>query len=86
MGNTVVVDCRTGHQRGCNAMCCREPRHLEEVGLGVIDGHCAKLGDDNKCMIHDERPQICREFHCNGWKELHKVIGPLPIAWFKELS
>jgi Fe-S-cluster containining protein len=81
----VIVDCASGHKRGCNAMCCRVPEHLVDVGLGVIDGHCSQLGEDNKCMIHNTRPKVCREYHCNGWKELQKIIGREPIAWFKEL-
>lgn len=24
--------------------------------------HCKYIGDDNKCLIHEDRPQLCRDF------------------------
>jgi len=33
-------------------------------GLPYEDGKCVYLGDDNRCTIYEERPQICRRFNC----------------------
>lgn len=83
MTGDIVVDCKTGHQRGCKSLCCKAHG---DIGFGLrADGACAKLGEDDMCTIHDTRPQVCRGYHCNNWKELQKLIGPRPIRWFKEL-
>ncbi len=28
----------------------------------LVDNKCKNLGDDNRCMIYEKRPQICREY------------------------
>ena len=34
----------------------------------LVDAKCTHLGDGGKCMIYDERPQICRD-HSNDYCE-----------------
>lgn len=28
----------------------------------LVDNKCKNLGDDNRCLIYEQRPQICREY------------------------
>lgn len=47
----------------------------EITGANILkrrkDGSCIYL-EDNKCSIHETRPQICRGFFCNSKKEEYK--------------
>lgn len=36
---------------------------LEKV-LPYRDGRCQFLGDDDRCLIYQDRPSACREFQC----------------------
>lgn len=38
------------------------------------DGSCLFLDDNNKCSIYENRPRVCRKFHCQrGWS-----MSPVP--------
>jgi Fe-S-cluster containining protein len=38
-------------------------RFIEKV-LPYRDGRCQFLGDDNRCLIYEDRPINCRRFQC----------------------
>jgi Fe-S-cluster containining protein len=38
-------------------------RVVEKV-LPYVSGRCQFLGDDNRCLIYDDRPVNCRRFQC----------------------
>lgn len=44
-----------------------------EMVLPYRDGRCVFLGDDDRCMIYDDRPQSCREFECTPKFNQHGI-------------
>lgn len=47
------------------------------------DGACFHLDEDNKCSIYQNRPQVCRDFTCQGGWRLASVF---PVAEDSTLS
>jgi Fe-S-cluster containining protein len=37
---------------------------LERVLPYGVDGRCRFLGEDDRCLIYDDRPDACRAFQC----------------------
>ncbi|MEI7690702.1 MAG: YkgJ family cysteine cluster protein [bacterium] len=52
---------------------CLEPIHdfslASDYGANILkqkeDGSCIYL-ESNKCSIHENRPEVCRDFYCSG--------------------
>ena len=71
----------------CNAKCCKQNwlvRLTEEerdseffddsmVYYGFLQLPCEYL-KDNKCSIYSNRPQVCRQYACEGDKRLKEVV------------
>ena len=74
----------------CNSKCCflSFPLTIEEIKNGIVewdetkpfmikqkDGHCVHL-IDNKCSIYNDRPLVCKNYHCENdkriWKDFDK--------------
>jgi len=36
---------------------------------------CTFLGDDNKCIVYEERPKACREYPHTNRKNIHGILG-----------
>lgn len=58
-------------------------QHRTRNGIKILASNgtrCAYLNDDCRCNVHDEKPKVCREWHCspggegtnkgNGWMML----------------
>ena len=39
-------------------------RRVVEKVLPYANGRCQFLGDDDRCLIYDDRPMNCRRFQC----------------------
>jgi hypothetical protein len=83
------VDCEAGRRLGCQTYCCHllvrlDPaeRDVQEDGLpakGFVDkdenGRCIHVDPDtHRCRIWNERPRVCREYHCNDDFLLQVVV------------
>lgn len=86
---TACVDCDAGREMGCQTFCCRllvrlKPHEMvpNEEGLapkGFVDktedGYCVHMDrETNRCGIWQTRPEICREYDCNGDEVLQVVL------------
>lgn len=53
-------------------LCARDEDCFHKVlQVKTRDGVCGYLGADDCCVIYENRPKICREYHCaaSGWKK-----------------
>jgi len=37
---------------------------IHERALPYVDGRCVFLGDDDQCLVYEDRPVACRVFEC----------------------
>jgi len=42
----------------------------------VFDIPCLYLGDDNKCKIYADRPEMCKIFPGHGYQNFWRMINP----------
>jgi hypothetical protein len=96
------IDCEAGRALGCHTFCCRllvrldpEERVPNRYGLppkGFVDknpedGLCIHLDRDNqRCRIWENRPRICREYHCNGDEMLQAALKLGHVSSIVELA
>ena len=74
---------------GCGE-CCKRVGNLSEDDKKRLDfpynakedGSCEKLGEDNKCMVYDNRPSICSVE--KTYEKYHKPKGRKRIDVFIE--
>jgi Fe-S-cluster containining protein len=57
---------------------------VEKV-LPYVNGRCQFLGDDNRCLIYDDRPMSCRRFQCVSYFH-HRGATPLEHGRFLQLN
>lgn len=79
MCSEAEIDCAIGQQLGCETFCCYllvrvdpdEPVPGAGAASGFVekgpDGACIHLDRENHlCGIWEQRPRVCRSYHCNG--------------------
>lgn len=55
--------------------------HPEEKDLHILqhaDGHCVYLTDNSLCKVHEDKPCICKKWHCSprgGGQEIEQRDG-----------
>jgi len=88
--NDANIDCEAGRALGCRTFCCRllvrlDPDEREPAQDGMPqkgfvdkdleDGLCIHLDrETHRCKIWENRPRVCREYHCNGDEMLQAAI------------
>ncbi len=49
--------------------------HRDEEGDYVLNSApCVFLGDDNKCLVYEDRPKACREYPHTNRKKMHGIL------------
>ncbi len=49
--------------------------HRDEEGDFVLNSSpCTFLGDDNKCLVYEDRPKACREYPHTNRKKMHGIL------------
>lgn len=49
--------------------------HRDEDGDYVLNNSpCSFLGDDNKCLVYEDRPKACREYPHTNRKNMHGIL------------
>jgi uncharacterized protein len=50
--------------------------HRDEEGDYVLNiAPCPFLGNDNKCLVYEERPKACREYPHTNRKNMHGILN-----------
>ncbi|WP_297336059.1 YkgJ family cysteine cluster protein [Algoriphagus sp.] len=50
--------------------------HRDEEGDFVLNSSpCPFLGEDNKCLVYQDRPKACREYPHTNRKNMHGILG-----------
>jgi uncharacterized protein len=47
----------------------------EEGDFVLKSSPCPFLGEDNKCLVYEERPKACREYPHTNRKNIHGILG-----------
>lgn len=55
----------------CGA-CCKNVKALLP-DFALPDGRCSKLGEDNRCSIYDNRPEVCKMSFFGDVKRMNQV-------------
>tara|TARA_R110002020_G_scaffold25492_4_gene82906 strand:+ start:626 stop:1120 length:495 start_codon:yes stop_codon:yes gene_type:complete len=49
--------------------------HRDEEGDFVLNSSpCTFLGEDNKCLVYEDRPKACREYPHTNRKKMHGIL------------
>ncbi|MEP0713950.1 YkgJ family cysteine cluster protein [Algoriphagus sp.] len=49
--------------------------HRDEEGDFVLNSSpCTFLGEDNKCLVYEDRPRACREYPHTNRKKMHGIL------------